>query len=54
MNYTKILEELNQASLFPKRLIFLFEQHQKLLALPQAKATKEPKTSAKKPMAELS
>ncbi|MEI6267507.1 MAG: DNA methyltransferase [Methylococcaceae bacterium] len=36
------------------RVAFLFEQYQKLIAQPQAKVTKEPKTSAKKPMAELS
>ena len=36
------------------RVAFLFEQYQKLIALPQAKATKEPKTAPKKPMIELS
>ncbi len=36
------------------RVAFLFEQYQKLVALPQAKVTKEPKTSAKKPITELS
>ncbi|MEI6335250.1 MAG: DNA methyltransferase [Methylococcaceae bacterium] len=36
------------------RVAFLFEQYQKLVALPQAKVIKEPKISAKKPMAELS
>jgi hypothetical protein len=36
------------------RVAFLFEQYQKLVAVSQAKVTKEPKISAKKPMAELS
>jgi hypothetical protein len=36
------------------RVAFLFEQYQKLIAQPQAKATKEPKTTTKKPMTELS
>ena len=36
------------------RVAFLFEQYQKLIALPQVKATKEPKTAPKKPMTELS
>ena len=35
------------------RVAFLFEQYQKLIALPQVKATKEPKTSAQKPITEL-
>jgi hypothetical protein len=36
------------------RVAFLFEQYQNLLALPQVKASKEPKTASKKPMTELS
>ena len=36
------------------RVAFLFEQYQKLIALPQAEVTKEPKTTPKKPMTELS
>lgn len=36
------------------RVAFLFEQYQKLIAQPQVKATKEPKTAPKKPMIELS
>ena len=36
------------------RVAFLFEQYQKLIAQPQTKATKEPKTAPKKPMTELS
>ena len=36
------------------RVAFLFEQYQKLIALPQVIATKEPKTAPKKPMIALS